>query len=171
MTRALVPLVLALALATGACQAQIAGPADDHAARDRATSDELARVIGALPGAARVAISVRTPWRDPLAPAAAAAGATATIAIAADPGADAAALERDARQLIASAVPGAAIAIAVRPLAPAPTLTSVGPFDVATGSRGPLIATLALALIAIAGLAIWIVVLDARQRRRGISAQ
>ena len=40
-----------------------------------------------------------------------------------------------------------------RPLARAPTLTSAGPFDVATGSRGPLTLTLAHALIAIAGLA------------------
>jgi hypothetical protein len=163
-------LVLAIAIAVAAigCHPDVAGPADDHAARDRATGDDLARVIGALPGAARVAITLRTPWRDPLALATGAAPdhATAALAIAAEPGADAAALERDARRLLEGAVPGAAITIAVRPLSPAPTLTTVGPFDVGTSSRLPLILTLALALCAIAGLATWVVILDGRLRRR-----
>ncbi|MCE9579480.1 MAG: hypothetical protein K8W52_40535 [Deltaproteobacteria bacterium] len=164
--RVIVAIALALALATGACKAQIAGPADDHAARDRATGDDLARVVGALPGATRVAITLHTPWRDPLAAPAPPERATATVAIAAGPDADAAGLERDTRRLIESALPGAAIAIAVRPIAPAPTLAAVGPFQVASGSRLPLILTLAFALIAIAGLATWVVLLDARARRR-----
>ena len=57
------------------------------------------------------------------------------------------------------------VTVAVEPPPPVPRLARVGPFEVAAGSRAGLIATLAIGLVAIAGLAAWVAVLALRARR------
>jgi hypothetical protein len=157
-----------------ACTAHVDGPADEHAARDRAAGVELAAHLTALPGVARASALVHTPFVDPLAAAAPADRPSASIALAAAPGADAAMIERDARALAAAALRADPhdVAIAVEAPPPAAALARVGPFEVAAGDRTALAVTLVVALAAIAALAAWIAALQLRaQRRRGIRPQ
>src|SRR5206468_2247518 len=112
VTRAALIVIMAIT-ATAACRDHVDGPADDHAARDRAAGAELAAHLGALPGVAAASAIVHTPWQDPLAapdpgtPGTSAApigptgptGPTASIAIRVAAGTDAPRLERDARRL------------------------------------------------------------------------
>jgi len=168
VTRARIIAVLAVA----ACHAHVDGPADDHAARDRGAGVELALHLRTLPGVIAASAIVHTPWQDPLAPTpaptvAGADHASASIAITAASGVDAARLERDARRLAAAALatdPGA-LTIAVEPVEAPATTSKVGPFEVAPSSRGALTLTLLLALAVIAGLAVWVAALQLKKRR------
>jgi hypothetical protein len=157
----------ALLVALAACTAHVDGPSDEHAARDRAAGAELAAHLTALPGVARASALVHTPFADPLAPAAPLDHPSGSIALAAAPGADAAALERDARALAAAALRADPrdVAIAVEAPPPAAELARVGPFEVAARDRTALAVTLVVALAAIAGLAGWLAALQLRRRR------
>ena len=170
----------ALLVVLAACTAHVDGPADEHAARDRAAGVELAAHLAALPGVARASALVHTPFADPLGPLgplgplaaqAPADKTSASIALAAAPGADAAPLERDARTLAAAALRAEPrdVAIAVEAPPPAAELAHVGPFAVAARDRTALAVTLVVALAAIAALAAWIATLQLR--RRGIRPQ
>lgn len=154
-----------------ACTAKVDGPADLHAARDRAAAVELAAHLSVLPGVARASAIVHTPFADPLAPPAPAARTTASIAIAIAPGLDAARVSRDARTLATAALgaDSADVTIAVEAVPDVPALATVGPFTVAARDRGALVATLVLALAIIAALAAWIALLQLR--RRGMRPQ
>jgi hypothetical protein len=163
----------ALLVALVACTAHVDGPADEHAARDRTAGAELAAHLTALPGVARASALVHTPWSDPLAaapPPDRIGHPSASIALAAAPGADTVAIERDARALAAAALRADPrdVAIAVEAPPPAAALAHVGPFEVAASDRTALAVTLVVALAAIAGLAGWLAAVQLRaQRRRG----
>jgi hypothetical protein len=163
-------VIAAAALAAGACAPAVDGPAERQRALDREDGVRLGAQLAALPGVLRAEVVIRRPARDPLAPAAPAAPPTASIAIAADDGADRAALAAAARTLARALVPEAAPAIVVEVGARRPRLAEVGPFTVEAGSREPLRAALAAALALIAALAGWIGWRELGQRR-GRSAQ
>jgi hypothetical protein len=126
----------------------------------------------------RASAWLRRPVVDPLRPAPAAPPATtAALVIVIRGGTDAAATEAQVRAAATAALAAddaPAPSIDVRLIAappPPPRLVRAGPFTVESSSRGPLLATLALALVAIAGLAGWIVVIELRGRRSDEGAQ
>lgn len=168
LARAAGALALAASVVIASCaEPRIGTPADEHAARDAAASIQLAHHLEALPGIAHASAIVHSPFVDPLRPDPAAPAATsASIVLALAAGARPEQVENQARSA-AAAILGADAAIrivAAEPPPPPPRLVRVGPFQVAAASRVPLLVTLAAGLVAIAGLAIWIVVLELRRR-------
>lgn len=143
----------------------VPSPAMTQARRDADRARALDAQLRALPGVVAARSLVRTPVDDPLAPAHRDAPATASIAIHAE-ASRAAALTDEARRLAGAALPdvdAAHLTIVVAEAAPQ-GLATVGPFQVAPTSRGPLRATLAAVLgliIALAGYIAW------RERRVG----
>jgi len=111
--------------------------------------------------------------RDPLAvtpPSAAALSAVIAIDDGADPSAIRAATVRLAHAALPELATGAPPAIEIHPSIHRATLARVGPFSVDASSRVPLKAVLALACLAIAGLA-GALARNARRHRLGNSAQ
>lgn len=159
------PLALALLVACGG--ADDWSPEAGQRRALAASAETLAVHLETLPGVRDASVVIDAPLADPLGPAAPAPPPRASIVLALADGADAAALERAARDAVAGAVVGldpAQVTVASAP-APRPPRSRVGPFEVAPGSRAPLVATLALALALIAGLAGWIAWTAIRQRR------
>jgi hypothetical protein len=166
-------LVVAGALAVAACTgAGVATPADEQAARDRVDAAALARHVEVVPGVVRASAWLRRPVADPLRPAPRSLPPiTASLVIVIRAGTDTADLEARVRAaataaLASAGAPAPAIDVLFAPAPPPPpALVRAGPFTVEAGSRRPLLATLAIGLIAIAGLASWIVLLELRRRR------
>jgi hypothetical protein len=107
------------------------------------------------------------PYADPLAVEAPAAPPRASVVLALEPGADTAAAEVAATRAVAGAIAGAEVTVITAAPAPGEALVAVGPFRVAAGSRTPLLAALAAALLAIAGLAAWIAIAGYRRATTG----
>jgi hypothetical protein len=142
-----------LACAIAACAPTVDAPAERARAADLADSDRLSAQLGALPAAWSAHATIRHAFREPLTAAATPAIATALIVV--EESADRAAIQRAADALVRAAVPEAAApTIIVVTGAPRPELANVGPFRVERHSRVPLLATLAVCLIAIAVLAV-----------------
>jgi hypothetical protein len=163
---------LALAGVLAACTAGVATPADEQAARDRTDAAALARHVEAVPGVLRASAWLRRPVIDPLRPAPAAlAPASASLVVVVRAGSDAPAIEAGVRTAAAAALatagapaPTVDVLLALAP-PPPPALVRAGPFTVEAGSRVPLLATLALGLLAIAALSVWIVLIELRRRQ------
>jgi type III secretory pathway lipoprotein EscJ len=171
--RLLVAITLALALA--ACRDDaFAPPAEAHARADGRLGETLAAHLAELPGVEAASVVVRTPRTDPLAPATGAPAApSASVIQTLEAGADAEAVTAAATAAVTAAVPAldaAAVTVTASepPAAAAAAMTKVGPFEVSERSRGPLLAALATALVAIAALASWVVWIYGR---RGIRPQ
>jgi len=175
-----------LALTVVACgDPRLGAPADEQRVRDRALASDLARHIEVIPGVERVSAWVRHPVRDPLAPDTLAfrgadagsdrdddpaARAAASIAVVTRAGVSPSTIATQARTLAVAALGDVRAddveVMIVAALPPPPELVDLGPFRVERGSRTGLVITLAAALVLIAGLASWIVVIDLRSRRR-----
>jgi type III secretory pathway lipoprotein EscJ len=146
---------LALMVAIAACAPRLDGPVEAQRTVDRDDADQLAAALAELPGAVRAHVTLHRPVRDPLTGATTSPAASALIVI--DDRADPAAVVAAARRLVHAAVPEIAEpAIAVEIGASRPELARVGPFTVAAGDRPALVATLAVLLAAVAGLAGWL---------------
>lgn len=151
--------VLALVLGLAGCieDRLPPSPAAATSAAEAEAAARLERHLAALPGVGGATVLVHLAPRGPFArgPATAAAPPRAAIALTAAAGADPAALADAARGAARTLLgPEAATEVHVSPPpAAAPALVQVGPFRVAAASRGPLIATLAAALLAVAALA------------------
>lgn len=152
--------------AIAACAPAVDGPAEAQAARDRADERALTAQLGALPGVASAHATVHRSARDPLA-GVPPGPSTAAILLVTDAAADRAHVLAAAQTLAHAALPEvAAPTIVVEAGAPKLELADVGPFTVARSSRSLLRATLAVALVAIAGLAFAVA-----YYRRGTRAQ
>lgn len=149
--RVLRGVVIACGLA--GCAPVVDAPAERAHAADIAESDRLSAQLGALPGAWSAHATLHRAFREPLTGATSPAVASALVVV--EESADRAALQHTAEALVHAAIPevGAPTVIVVSG-APRPELARVGPFRVERGSRAPLLATLALCLIAIASLAL-----------------
>jgi hypothetical protein len=159
--------VVACVLA-GACAPVVDTPETRSRSADVADGDRLSAQLAALPGAWSAHATLHRAFRDPLTGQSSPAAASALIVV--EAAADRAELQRAAGVLVRAAAPDVvAPAVIVVAGAPRPELASVGPFRVARGSRGLLVATLAAGLVAIAGLAIALA--RVLQRQRGTSAQ
>jgi type III secretory pathway lipoprotein EscJ len=167
MVRAAAGIAVAVAAAVAGCAPEVATPADQQRAVDRADGDRIAATLAALPGAVSANVVLRRSTRDPLAAAAAPTPAGAAVLIVIDDRADRAAVTADARALVHAAAPeltDAQTAVVLEVGAHRPELARVGPFTVEAGSRTPLRAALAaclLAILALAGYVAW------RERARG----
>jgi hypothetical protein len=166
-------VVVTGALAIVACTgAGVATPGDEQAARDRDDALALARHVEVVPGVVRASAWLRRPVADPLRSAPPSLPpTTASLVIVIRAGTDTADVEARVRGAATAALasaggPTPVIDVLVAPTPPPPpALVRAGPFTVEAGSRRPLLATLAVGLIAIAGLASWIVLLELRRRR------
>ncbi|MBA3538897.1 MAG: hypothetical protein H0T79_04655 [Deltaproteobacteria bacterium] len=150
-----------------ACAPTVEGPAQQQRGLDREDETRLAAQLAALPGATTAKVTLHRPTRDPLSTLPASAP-TAAVLVVIDASTDRARVLATARTLVratAPEIPEPTIVVEVG--APRIELTRVGPFAVAAASRGPLRATLAIAFVIIAGLALAI----AWRYRRGNSAQ
>jgi hypothetical protein len=155
-----VPRLLLIVLALcAACDPDAWSPGAERERAERRRVETLAAHLETLPGIEQASVMVTPP--------------RASVVLALEPGA--AAPDPDAiRRAVTAAIDGvdpAAIEIAAAGPPPRDPVVSVGPFEVAAGSRGPLIATLAGGLVVIAGLAGWIALVGVRRYRRGISPQ
>lgn len=146
-----------VACALAACDARRALPPAPAAA---ATADEarhalrLRAHLEATPGVRAASVLVAVPPVDPLARSPARPPARVSIVVATGPGADAAVIGDVALAAARAALgPDVDAAVQLAPTPAAPRLARVGPFEVAPGTRPLLVATLALALLVIGGLA------------------
>jgi len=169
------PSSLAIALAvviSAGCAPQLDGPIDHQRAIDRDDGDRLAAQLAQLPGVVTASVVLHHAMRDPLGTTAA-SPAMVTAVIAVDDKADPAALRAATTRLAHATLPelpAGPLPIEINAVVHRPTVVKVGPFSVEQSSRAPLKATLALGLVAIAGLATTIA-LRARRHRLGNSAQ
>jgi hypothetical protein len=166
---------IAVALAISACAPGVDGPLDHQRAIDRDDSERLAAQLAQLPGVASASVILHRAVRDPLS-VAAPTPTTFTAVIGIDDRADARALqasaERLARASLPELAPGAALPIEIHTTVHRPSLAKVGPFSVEDTSRTALRITLAVACLAIAGLAAALArSTHARRHRRDISPQ
>ena len=153
------------ALVIAACAPVVDAPAERARAADAADGERLGAQLAALPGAWSAHATLHRAFRDPLSGVTSPASAAVLVVI--DDRADRAATQRAAEALVRAAAPEiVAPTVLVEIGAPRPELASVGPFRVAKASRAPLLATLAVGLLAIAGLA-----LALARAQRGRSAQ
>ena len=153
----LVAVVVALALALGACRVDDAMPPTPAAAATDAEARAAARLrdhLRAVPGVADASVVVAITPADPFARDQAPRPPRVALAVATTAGADTAVIG-DAAVSAARVALGADVDVQVQIAPPpqAPRLVAVGPFDVSERSRGPLLVTLALALAALGGLA------------------
>jgi len=167
-------LAIALALVISAgCAPQLDGPVDHQRAIDRDDGDRLAAQLGQLPGVVTASVVLHHAMRDPLG-VTAPSPAMVTAVIAVDDQADAAAIRAATTRLAHATLPelpaDRALPIEINAVVHRPTVAKVGPFSVEESSRAALKTTLALALVAIAGLA-GTIALRARRHRLGNSAQ
>lgn len=147
------------------CAPSVDGPVERQRALDRADSAQLAAQLQALPGVQRSEVVLHRAARDPLALHDAVAGGSIVVVV--DDRTDRAAMRETAGALARALAPELEPTIVVAAGAPRVELAKVGPFEVASGSRAAVRATLLAALAVIAALAVWI----ARSYRRGKSAQ
>lgn len=162
-----------LVAAIAACAPVVETPIDHQRAIDRDDGDRLAAQLVQLPGVVSAAVVLHRATRDPLAvtaPAAAAFSAVIAVDDRAAPDAIRAATARLARAAVPELPGDAALAIEVHATVHRPALAKVGPFSVEESSSGALRAALALACLAIAGLAGALAV-TARRHRLGSNAQ
>jgi len=146
--------VLVLAVVIASCAPTIDGPLEQQRTRDTADATRLQAQLAALPGAVRAEVTLHRPLQDPLG---ASQPASAAVLVVVDDRADRTAIDRTARGLLRGTAPEISDPqIAVEVGAIRPTLAKVGPFTVETHSKPRLVATLALALGLLAGLAGWI---------------
>jgi hypothetical protein len=145
-----------LAIAIAACAPEIATPAEQQRAADRADADRIAGAIAALPGVAAAHAALA---RD---------GATApraAVVIVATADADVVDLGAAGRALAGVAgIPAPRVDVTIARTPATAALAQVGPFTVAASSATPLRATLVVLMLAIAAAA---GVVAAGQRRRG----
>ena len=160
----LVHRILTAAALVG-CAPSVDGPVERQRALDRADSAQLAAQLRALPGVENSEVVLHRAARDPLALQAAPAGGSIVVVV--DDRTDRAAMRDTAGALARAIAPELEPTIVVAAGAPRIELAKVGPFEVATGSRAAVRATLLGALAVIAVLAVWL----ARGYRRGKSAQ
>jgi hypothetical protein len=148
-----VPRLLLILVALCACDPDAWSPGAERERAERRRVETLAAHLETLPGVARASV-MATPPR-------------VSVVLALEPGAavDDAAIRRAVVAALDGVEPGAIEIAAAAPPA-GPPVVSVGPFEVAEGSRTALTATLAGALVVIAGLAAWIALVGLRQRRR-----
>lgn len=147
---------MALCIALAACAPTIEGPAERQRDADRSDGDQLARQLGALPGAISAHVTIHRAVRDPIA-VGTVGSSTAAILVIVDDRADRSSLTTTATKLVRAALPEiAAPELIVEVGARRPVLASVGPFSVEQASERPLRAVLGGALVAIALLAAWI---------------
>jgi hypothetical protein len=157
-----------LALSSCAGDALPPSPTAAASADEARITERLRRHLASIPGVGGASVLVHVPPRDPFARTIPPAPARASIVIVTAAGADIGALG-DTAQAAARTILGddAQVEVQLTPPPPrSPSMARVGPFRVAASSRGPLIATLALALTAIAALA---AALAWALYRRGIS--
>jgi hypothetical protein len=153
----------------GACAGDALPPSPSAAASadEARVTERLRRHLATVPGVGGASVLVHVPPRDPFVRGNA-APARASIVVVTTAGADIGTIG-DAAQVAARTILGDDAQVEVQlipPPPPSPPMARVGPFRVAAASRGPLIATLALALTAIAALA---AALAWALYRRGIS--
>jgi type III secretory pathway lipoprotein EscJ len=135
------------------CAPVVDAPAERAQVTDIAESDRLSAQLGALPGAWSAHATLHRAFREPLTGATSPAVASALIVV--EESADRGALQRAAEALVRATIPDvAAPTVIVVTGAPRPELARVGPFRVERGSRVPLLATLAVCLLAIVALAL-----------------
>jgi type III secretory pathway lipoprotein EscJ len=167
-------LTIAIAVAiSAACAPPVDGPIDHQRALDREDSDRLAAQLARLPGVVSASVVLHHAMRDPLAataPSPAAFSAVIAVDDKAAPDAIRAAAIRLGRAAVPELVADAALPIEINAVVHRPTVTRVGPFSVEDSSSGPLKLTLAIGLLAIAGLAAALA-RSARRHRLGNSAQ
>ncbi|HEY4179248.1 MAG TPA: hypothetical protein VGM90_20535 [Kofleriaceae bacterium] len=144
-----------LALALAACAPSVDGPVEKQRAVDTQDGNALRAQLAALPGAVGAQVVIHRGAIDPLAAVATVSATTATAVIVVDDKADRSATTLRATQLV-TATAGVTPTIVIAVGAHHHELASLGPFVVDAASKGPLKATLALALALIAGLAGWI---------------
>jgi hypothetical protein len=165
-------IAIGLAISAG-CAPPIDGPIDHQRARDRDDGDRLAAQLALLPGVVAARVVLHHAARDPLA-VAPPTRATFTAVIAVDDRAATEAIRAATDRLARAAIPELAgagpLAIEVHPTVRRPVIARVGPFLVEASSRTALRVTLALACVAIFGLAAALAV-GARRHRLGNSAQ
>lgn len=153
------------AVVIAACAPVVDGPAEQARAADAADGDRLGAQLAALPGAWSAHATLHRAVRDPLSGETSPASAAVLVVI--DDHTDRSATQRAAEALVHGAAPEIAAPIVLVEIgAPRPELAGVGPFRVAKASRTPLLATLAVCLLAIAALA-----LALARAQRGKSAQ
>jgi type III secretory pathway lipoprotein EscJ len=138
-----------------ACAPVVDGPAERQRAADRDDAARLTAQLSALPGVVRAEVMLRRSIADPLAPSPP-TPASASLVIIVDDRADRPATTAAARALTRAAAPEVDPTILVEVGATRPSLAKVGPFTVEAGSRTPLKAALAIALVLILALAGWI---------------
>lgn len=149
-----------------ACAPTIEGPAERQRARDRDDADRLGVGLAQLPGAVRAEVWLRRGSVEPFTGAASPTSVAALVVI--DDHADRDVLAGHARNLVRAAVPEvAAPAIVIARGAPRPRLAAVGPFTVEAGSRRRLVAAIAAAFAALAGLGAWVAWHERRRIARG----
>jgi type III secretion protein J len=136
-----------------------------------ALAGELARTLETIDGVLAARVHLSLPDDNPLREAEHKATPSASVLIKARTGT--ALAEDDVKRLVAGSVEGLAparvsvvmtVAPAAAPL-PAAGLAAVGPFHVARSSRGPLLGTLVVALVAIIGLCVLLVTVALRGSR------
>lgn len=146
---------LVLLVVAGACAPTIDGPVERQRTADAADGTRLATQLAQLPGAVRADVTLRRPTVDPLTQAATPGSAAVLVVV--DDGADKRAITRSAIALVHGTAPEIAEpSIVVELGATRPRLAQVGPVTVEAGSKGRLVALLAVALALIAVLAGWI---------------
>ena len=160
----LVHRILTAAVLVG-CAPVVDGPVEHQRALDRADSAQLAAQLLALPGVQKSEVVLHRAARDPLALGESVAGGSIVVVV--DDKTDRAAMRDTAASLAHALAPELQPTIVVAVGAPRVELARVGPFEVTSGSRAAVRATLLGALAVIAALAAWI----ARSYRRGKSAQ
>jgi hypothetical protein len=143
-------LVLALLVA---CAPTVDGPIEHQRTIDRVDGEHLQAQLVQISGVVRAEVILHRATVDPLAKTSTTAASSLVIVV--DDRADRAHVETTARSLAHAIAPEIQPTIAVEVGAHRADLATVGPFTVEAGSKGPLKATLALALAIIAGLAGW----------------
>ena len=159
-------LVLAVLLVAG-CDGDAWSPRAERARAEAERAEALAAHLETLPGVKAASVVLELPISDPLAPPAPPAPPRASVVLALAAGADPDATEAAARAAVAGAIDGVNVTVVSAASAAGEELVAVGPFRVAAGSRAPLLAALAAALLAITGLAVWIAALAYRRATTG----
>lgn len=149
-------------LAISACAPIVDAPTERARTADREDAAQLSVQLRSLPGIATAEVMLRRSVRDPLTGSAPAPYASAVIVV--DTPFYRSSSEAGAIRLIRAAVPEVERPeILVEVGRPPPKMASVGPFQVATGTKPRLMATLIVGLLLIAMLAGYVAYLARRQ--------
>ena len=143
-------------VALAACAPTVDGPVERQRTADRDDSAALSAQLATLPGAVSATATIHRATRDPLGVSVASSASVAVLVVV-DDATDRTATTSAATTLVKAAAPEvSAPAIVVLVGAHRAELAKVGPFVVDKASAGALKAALAIALLVIAGLAVWI---------------